>query len=394
MSGPAADWRTIGGTTTAWFDAPSTVRAAELAVRVLEQAPDALLDVRATGVRVRLPDDAPADTVSTAARDLGLAGDPSVLQDPTFVLESPDPAAVAPFWRRVLAYADADDGTGDVVLVDPLHRDPVLRLRRSDEHRPLRDRLHVDVVRPAAAVAAADLGTGGGPYGVRLADVDGNEVDLVPGGPLGEDAATADWHVVFGAVACYRTTSSAQQQGLVTAAARLADAAGVALLVDVRPGLVVLDSGKDQWEDDVHAPDVDVRVLAARLQAAAREHGAVADPALPRLVQVVVDAVDVPTVRGFWRAALGYVPDARDGLTDLVDPRRVGPVLMLQDLDADDDARRRQRTRLHVELAVPADVAPARVDAAVAAGGRVLDAADGRWRVADPEANELVVGAG
>ena len=64
---------------------------------------------------------------------------------------------------------------------------------------------------------------------------------------------------------------------------------------------------------------------------------------------------------------------------------------MLQGLDASDTARRRQRNRIHVELAVPADVAATRLDAVRAAGGRVLDTAPGRWRIADPEDNELVL---
>ena len=158
---------------------------------------------------------------------------------------------------------------------------------------------------------------------------------------------------VFGAMASYRTTSPAQQRALATAAARLADDAGFPLLVDLRPGLVVLDSGKDRWDADAHGLALDFADLAADLQAAARGLGAAADPGLPRFVQLVLDAADVAAVRAFWVAALGYVHDRRGGVTDIVDPRRLDPVLVLQDLDASDTARRRQRNRIHVELAVP-----------------------------------------
>jgi hypothetical protein len=226
---------------------------------------------------------------------------------------------------------------------------------------------------------------------VRHADPDGNEVDLVPGDALGDGAPTADWQAVFSAMACYRTTSPQQQRELVTAATGLADTAGFPLLVDLRPGLVVLDSGKDQYDGDAHGLDLDFTALAAELQTAARDVGATADAGLPRFVQVFLDAADVDAVRAFWVSALGYVRDRRAGLTDIHDPRRLNPVLVFQQLDRNDTERRRQRNRTHLELAVPADLAPGRLQTALAAGGRLLDDAADSWRVADPEGNELVI---
>ncbi|MDO8363353.1 MAG: hypothetical protein Q7V88_10695 [Actinomycetota bacterium] len=70
-------------------------------------------------------------------------------------------------------------------------------------------------------------------------------------------AVTADWQAVFSAMACYGTTSPTQQRDLAAAAATLADDAGFPLLVDLRPGLVIIDSGKDQWEDDAHGLELD-----------------------------------------------------------------------------------------------------------------------------------------
>lgn len=390
MTDPGAGWRVVDGVATAWFDASSLRAGAVLAGRVLAVSPDALVDLRASGVRVRLDDGGRTEEVSAAARDLGSAADPAALQQVGVVVESADPAAVTRFWLRVLGHVPGPDG----VLADPLRRDPALRVRPSAEHRPLRQRVHLDVVRPAAVVAEVAPGEPSGPYGVRHADPDGNEVDLVPGHALGDGAGTADWQTVFGAVACYRTTSPGQQHALATAAAALADDAGFPLLVDLRPGLVVLDTGKDRWEADAHGLALDFTDLAARLQAAARDLGASADPTLPRLVQVFLDAADVAEVRAFWQAALGYEPDPRTGLDDLVDPRGLGPVLAFQELDRADAERRRQRNRTYLELAVPADLAEARVAASVAAGGRVLDPSPGRVRVADPEGNELVVVAG
>lgn len=389
-TGTGTDWRVVGGVATAWFDAPSLTAGAQLAGRIVTLSAEIAVDLRASGLRVRLDTHEHAEAVSAAARELGLRADPAALQHLGVVLESTDPAAVRPFWQRALDYAPGRDGG----LVDPLRRDAPMEIRSSNERRPLRNRIHLDVVRPAAAVEQAGLGEPFGAYGVCHADADGNEVDLVPGDPLGDGPGTADWQAVFSAMACYRVTSPDQQRDLVAAVAALADDAGFPLLVDLRPGLVILDSGKDQWVDDAHGLDLDFTDLAARLQTAARELGATADPGLPRFVQLFLDAADVDGVRAFWLATLGYTPDRRTWNSDIVDPRRLNPVLLFQEIDTSQTERRRQRNRLHVELAVPSDLAQARLAAILAAGGRLLDESEGRWRAADPEGNELVLAGG
>lgn len=390
MTPLGTDWRVVDGVATAWFDAPSPVEAAALAGRIVELTAGIAVDLRATGLRVRLDSGEHAGAVSAAARKLGLAANPAVLQQLSVVVESANPSAVRRFWQRVLDYAPGEDDG----LADPLRRDPALRIRSSAEPRPLRNRIHLDVVRPAAVVERVSPGAASGPFGVRHADPDGNEVDLVPGTTLGERTGTADWRAVFAAMACYRTTSPAQQRDLAVAAAALAGDTGLPLLVDLRPGLVIVDSGKDQWEDDAHGLDLDVTGLAGDLQTAARALGATADPGLPRFVQLFLDAADVAAVRAFWTAALGYVHDRRSGLSDIHDPRRLNPVLAFQELDAAETERRRQRNRVHVELAVPPDLARTRLATAVAAGGRLLGESGDRRRVADPEGNELVIVSG
>ncbi len=390
MTEIGTDWRVVDGVATAWFDSPSLIEGAALAGRVGELSAEILVDLRATGVRVRLDSAEHADAVSAAARDLELAADPAVLQHVSVVFESANPSAVRQFWQRVLDYAPGEDGG----LADPLRRDPAIRIRHSSEPRPLRNRIHLDVVRPAEAVEQANVGEASGPYGVCHADADGNEVDLVPGAALGDGNGTADWQAVFSAMACYRVTSPEQQRELAAAAAALADDRGFPLLVDLRPGLVIIDSGKDQWEEDAHGLEVDFTDLAARLQTAARELGATADLGLPRFAQLFLDAADVAAVRAFWIAALGYNHDRRAEASDIYDPRRLNPVLVFQQLDASETQRRQQRNRIHVELAVPSDLAQTRLARVLAAGGRLLDEMDRRWRVADPEGNEVVIVSG
>ncbi|WP_112237222.1 VOC family protein [Kribbella monticola] len=387
MAEIGTDWRVVDGVLTAWFDTPSLVEGAALAGRIGELSADIAVDLRATGLRVRVDSGEYAEAVSAAARDLGLVADPAVLQALNVVFDSPNPSAVRQFWQRALDYVPTDDGG----LVDRLRRDPAVRIGQATEPRPLRNRVHLDVVRPSAAVEQANLGEASGPFGVRHADPDSNEVDLVPGGALGEGTETADWQAVFSAMACYRTPSPAQQRELTAAAAALAEDAGFPLLIDLRSGLVIIDSGKDQWEGDAHGLELDFADLAEKVQSVARKLGAAADPGLPRFVQLFLDAADVEAVRAFWVAALGYAPDRRAEASDIYDPRRLNPVLVFQELDASEAERRRQRNRIHFELAVPSDLAQSRLAAIVAAGGRILDQSADRRLLADPEGNELVL---
>ena len=146
------DWRVVDGVATAWFDAPSLIEGAALAGRIVELSAEIVVDLRATGMRVRLDSDEHAEAVSAAARDLGLAANPAVLQHLSVVFESANPTVVRRFWQRVLDYAPGEDGG----LADPLRRDPAIRIRQSTEPRPLRNRIHVDVVRPAAGGRAGE----------------------------------------------------------------------------------------------------------------------------------------------------------------------------------------------------------------------------------------------
>ena len=114
----------------------------------------------------------------------------------------------------------------------------------------------------------------------------------------------------------------------------------------------------------------------------------------PRSVQVLeiaIDAMDIPAVRPFWKAVLAYVDEpGRSGPEDpLVDPVGQGPAVWFQQMDAP----RPQRNRIHLDVSVPHDEAQRRIQATLAARGRlVYDAeAPAFWVLADPEGNEACV---
>ncbi len=121
MTEIGTDWRMVDGVATAWFDAPSLVEGAALAGRFVELSAEIAIDLRATGVRVRLDSDDDAEAVSAAARDLGLTAKPAALQQLSVVFDPPNPTVVSQFWQRVLDYAPADGGG----LVDPLRREMI-----------------------------------------------------------------------------------------------------------------------------------------------------------------------------------------------------------------------------------------------------------------------------
>ena len=191
----------------------------------------------------------------------------------------------------------------------------------------------------------------------------------------------------------------------VTSLAQAAEVTGIAvaaceehadghLRVDVRADRVVLTL---QSLDRAALTDRDTD-LAHRVTAAVRGIGLRTDPDLadgaPRSVQMLelaIDALDIPAIRTFWKAVLGYAgqPGA-DGPTDqLVDPVGEGPAVWFQQMDQP----RPQRNRIHFDLCVPHDEATRRIQAAVAAGGRLLsdDRAPAWWVLADVEGNEVCV---
>ncbi|MGW0158260.1 VOC family protein [Mycobacterium sp. NPDC003323] len=112
----------------------------------------------------------------------------------------------------------------------------------------------------------------------------------------------------------------------------------------------------------------------------------------PQALEIAIDALDIPLVRGFWRAVTGYLDQslAADGPPGaLADPLGRGPVIWFQQMDAP----RPQRNRIHIDVDVPPEHARSRIDAALAAGGRLVSdaAAPAFWVLADAEGNEACV---
>lgn len=202
-----------------------------------------------------------------------------------------------------------------------------------------------------------------------------------------------DWRYLLGRIeAVFRAGSFEGAAHLITQIAAAAEANDHHPDLDLRyPDRVhVLLTSHDRG-GQVTGRDV---ALAAEISRLAGAAGAKSEPLASQAVEVAIDAMDIAAVLPFWRAVLGYVDDnVAPGSTDVVralrDPTGIGPPFWFQQMDEP----RRERSRFHIDVTVPHELADERVAAAIAAGGRLVtdEYARSWWVLADPEGNEACV---
>jgi 4a-hydroxytetrahydrobiopterin dehydratase len=189
-----------------------------------------------------------------------------------------------------------------------------------------------------------------------------------------------DWVVLHGgATAVFRVSSLGHAARLAAAVAEGVEGEGV--LMTVADDRLTVRLTRDLW--DLEQRHVD---LARSVSKVARSHGAVADRAGVQEVQLAVaahaDEVDVD----FWRAVLGYAAVADDNAAD---PLGHGSTVWMQELEES----KALRHAMHVDVSVAHECAEARLAAALAAGGRVVDdsAAPEAWILADRAGNRVCI---
>jgi 4a-hydroxytetrahydrobiopterin dehydratase len=198
------DWRVIGDGACAFYPTSSLAQSAQLVDAVAklpgleDHKPD--IDIRPDGVTFRLLSKSAewygmtsidvdvARAISSAAKGLGLAADPSQVQSFLVVPGGANPAELMPFWQAVLGYERRAD-TPDEDLVDPHLRNPGFWFEQMKELRADGGgAIHVAIWIPyeqAQARVEAALAAGGhmvrdkyAPSWWTLADSAGNEVDI------------------------------------------------------------------------------------------------------------------------------------------------------------------------------------------------------------------------
>lgn len=193
-----------------------------------------------------------------------------------------------------------------------------------------------------------------------------------------------DWRVLYwGAYAYYACDSLAHAVRLVTAVAEVAAEVGHDPDLDVRPHGVTI---RTFTRVNGALSEIDAE-LARRISEVAHAGGHRSDPSTLMVTGLAVAQDRGADVRPFWAAVMGYqlVDDA-----DAVDPQRRNPHVWVHELEPPKPGR----GRMHIDLSVPADQAEARVAAALAAGGRLVDASPrGWWTIASPENHGVDIAA-
>jgi 4a-hydroxytetrahydrobiopterin dehydratase len=187
----------------------------------------------------------------------------------------------------------------------------------------------------------------------------------------------SDWRVTgAGPQAVFAAPSLASAARLVEPVVAAGEQFDVLADIDLRPEAVVVRVPNRGTEGIAAA----TAGFAAAVSRAATELGLRPDPSLAQSIGIYVAQHSQADVRPFFLAALGY---EELGDTDAVDPLRCGPQLAFNPITGDTPAR----GRTHLDVFVPADQAQARVDAALAAGGRLADDshAPAWWSLASPD---------
>ena len=134
--------------------------------------------------------------------------------------------------------------------------------------------------------------------------------------------------------------------------------------------------------------DVATRDLAVaeHISAIATEQRLAADPSAVAQLEVALDTADLVEIGPFWAAVLTGSADAFTG-NDIIDPTGRVPNLWFQGTTPHEPPRQ----RFHLDLWVPPEVVPARIQAALAAGGKVVydDEAPAFTVLADPQGNKV-----
>ncbi|WP_119303097.1 VOC family protein [Dongia deserti] len=191
-----------------------------------------------------------------------------------------------------------------------------------------------------------------------------------------------DWVVLHGgATAVFRVGSLSEAARLAEAVAKTPGIAGAGVLLTLTDTRVTVRLSRDIWNlESWHVQ------LARAVSAVAPEYGAVADRGAVQEVQVAIaakrDEIDV----GFWRAVLGYTLMADD---NAVDPLGHGSTVWMQELDQ----AKPLRHAMHIDVSVAREHVKARLEAALAAGGRIVRESHEppHWKLADRAGNRVCI---
>jgi 4a-hydroxytetrahydrobiopterin dehydratase len=191
-----------------------------------------------------------------------------------------------------------------------------------------------------------------------------------------------DWVVLHGGPsAVFVTENFVDAAELARAVARLPGLDGSRAQLTIVSKRLTVRLTREIWK--IEAEHIE---LAREISKVAKSLGAVADPNQVQEVQFAIaakpDAIDLT----FWKAVLGYDPMLED---NAIDPLGVSSTVWMQDIEEGKNLRH----AMHIDVSLSKESAQARVDAAVRAGGVVVDDshAPSWWILADRSGNKVCV---
>ena len=189
-----------------------------------------------------------------------------------------------------------------------------------------------------------------------------------------------DWAVLHGgATAAFRVGSLGVAGRLAEAIAAVPGLEAAGAVLTIGGSRLTVRLTRDMWQLETHHIE-----LARAVSGVARTNGATPDRASIQEVQLAIaakaDAIDKP----FWAAVLGYSPLADD---NVVDPLGHSSTVWMQELDE----AKPLKHAMHVDVSVARDHARARLDAALAAGGRIVTESNEHWTLSDRAGNRVCI---
>ena len=189
-----------------------------------------------------------------------------------------------------------------------------------------------------------------------------------------------DWVGLHGgAAAVFRTGDMHDAARLAEAIAAAPGFEGSGALLTIRDAALNVRLTRDMWWLEPRHVE-----LARAISKVARERGAEPDRSAVNEVQLAISSRPDEINLEFWRAVLGYEPMSDD---NAVDPLGHGTTVWMQELDP----QKPLRHAMHIDVSLAREHLQARLDAALAAGGRVVDDSEApqNWVLADPAGNRL-----
>ncbi|MCW2826408.1 MAG: hypothetical protein JWQ67_24 [Marmoricola sp.] len=214
-----------------------------------------------------------------------------------------------------------------------------------------------------------------------MTDIDAVDRQALRGTEIAESGLEGWRKVLDRLVVRYETGDFNTGAALVTRIAEAADAANHHPDVDLRYPHVTV-SLKSHDVGAITARDIR---LARGISAIAAEAGVSASAHAPDVLEIALDTPDHEKVAPFWAAILGYQANG-DEVTDAAERT---PSVWFQATDS----KAADRQRWHLDVSVPHDVAQERIQAALDAGGTLVDdeRAPAFWVLADADGNKACI---